>query len=149
LVFLKNKWVIASMVLALWALISSFFAGYYWLEYTDLNGRIGGVLIYANIGIDYGNVTRIWYNNTKTLTGATLFDVTKQIANVTYQVTIYGTEIISINGVSKQDSYGWTYWIWNGTSNSWAIVWESVDNYLISNEETFIWYYQNGFNPPL
>lgn len=146
--FLKNKWVIISMLLALWALTASLIAGYYWLQYTDLNNRIGGVLIYVNIGIDYGNATRIWHNNTKTLTGMRLFDVTKQVANVTYQVGIYGTEITSINGVSKGDSYGWTYWVWNSTSNSWEIVWESVDSYLVTNGETFMWYYQSAFNPP-
>lgn len=136
------------MLLGLWALIASFMAGYYWLQYADLYNRIGGVLIYVNVGIDYGNETRIWHNSTKALTGATLFDVTKQVANITYYVSVYGTEVTSINGVSKQDSYGWTYWLRNSTSNSWEIVWESVDSYLIANGETFMWYYQSGFDPP-
>jgi len=144
-----NKWVIISMALAFWALTASFIAAYYWLQYSDLNGRIGGVLIYVNLGIDYGNTTRIWHNNTKTLTRMTLFDLTKQVANITYQVGLYGgIEITSINGVGKRDSYGWTYWRWNSTSNSWDIIWESADSCLIANGETYIWYYQNEFNPP-
>lgn len=146
--FLKIKWAVALMAFALWALAASFFAGYYWVRYTDLSSRIEGVLIYVNVGIDYGNATRIWHNNTKTLMGATLFDVTRQVANVTYQTGMYGTEVTSINGVSKQGSYGWTYWVWNSTSNSWAIIWQNADNYIVSNGETFMWYYQNSFNPP-
>lgn len=146
--FLKNKWIIYSMVLASWALIASFLAGYYRLQYADIENRIGGVLIYVNVGVDYGNHTRTTYNDTKTLTGATLFDVTKQVANVTYQVGMMGTEVLSINNVSKNGSFGWTYWIWNATSQSWLIVWENADTYKVASEETFMWYYQNDFNPP-
>ncbi len=136
------------MLFACWALIASFLAGYYWFQYTDILNRISGVVIHVNVGIDYGNGTRTWHNNTKALTGASLFDVTKQVADVTYQVGVFGTEITSINGVSKQDSFGWTYWIWNSTSQSWSIVWENADVYKVTNGETFMWYYQNAFNPP-
>ena len=136
------------MVLALWAVIGSFVASYYWLQYTDTVNRIGGEMIYVGIGVDYGNGTRAWYNDTRVVSGATLFDVTKQVTNVAYQVGVYGTEIISINGVSKGGSYGWTYWIWNSTSKLWSIVWENADIYRVANKETFMWYYQNSFNPP-
>jgi len=136
------------MVLTCWALSASFTAGYYWLQYNDVVNRIGGVLIYVNIGIDYGNDTRTFYNNTKALTGATLFDVTKQISNMTYQVGAYGTEVIAINDVNKQGKFGWTYWIWNSTGRSWSIVWENADAYRVANGETFMWYYQDSFNPP-
>ena len=136
------------MVLACWALVASFTAGYYWLQYNDVVYRIGGVLIYMDIGIDYGNGTRTFCNNTKALTGATLFDVTKQISNMTYQVGTYGTEVISINDVSKQGNFGWTYWVWNSTGQSWSIVWENADAYRVANRETFMWYYQDSFNPP-
>ena len=146
--FLENKWATVSLLFASWALITSFLTGYYWLRYTDIRSRIAGSLIYVNVGIDYGNNTRIWHNDTNAITGATLFDVTKQVANVTYQVGMFGTEIISINGVSKQGSFGWTYWIWNSTSQSWSIMWENADNYLATNRETFMWYYQNAFDPP-
>lgn len=136
------------MLFACWGLTASFLAGYYWLQYKDIVDRISGVLISVNIGIDYGNGTRTLHNNTKTVTGATLFDVTKQVSNVTYQVGVWGTEVVSINNLSKQGSFGWTYWIWNSTSRSWSIVWENADNYMVTNEETFMWYYQNDFNPP-
>jgi hypothetical protein len=148
LAFLRNKWTITAMLFACWALAASFMAAYYWLQYNDIEDRISGVLIYVNIGIDYGNGTRIFHNNTKALTGATLFDVTKQVSNVTYQVSLYGTEVVSIDSVNKQGSFGWTYWMWNSTSLSWSIVWESADAYKVTDSETFMWYYQSGFNLP-
>ncbi len=146
--FVKNKWAIVAMLMACWALGASFTAGSYWLQYTDVQERIAGVLVHVDIGVDYGNNTRTFYNNTKALTGATLFDVTKQVCNLTYQVGLFGTEVISINNVNKEGSYGWTYWIWNGTSLSWSIVWANADAYKVTNAETFMWYYQNAFNPP-
>lgn len=136
------------MVMACWALIASLVAGYYWVQYTDVATRIGGLLIHVNIGVDYGNGTRTFANNTKTVTGATLFDVTKQTFNITYGVGLYGTEVLSINNLAKQGAYGWTYWLWNGTAYSWSIVWANADNYLVANDETFMWYYQSEFNPP-
>ncbi|MDH7563821.1 MAG: hypothetical protein QHH24_02915 [Candidatus Bathyarchaeota archaeon] len=145
---LRNKWFMVSLLLACWALIASFLAAYYTIRYLDLHERIGGVLMSVNIGIDYGNGSRTWLNQTKAFSGQTLFDVTKQVANVTYNTGAYGTEILSINAVSKQGSFGWTYWVWNSTANAWLIVWENVDSYVVANGETFMWYYQNGFNPP-
>ena len=136
------------MILATWALSTSFIASYYWLQYTDIRDRISGAIITVNLGIDFGNNTRIWHNNTKTITGSTLFDVTKQVTNITYKTGIYGTEILSIENVTKEGSFGWTYWIWNSSSQSWLILWENVDKHLLSNHETFMWYYQNAFNPP-
>lgn len=136
------------MFVVVWALIGSFLAGYYYLQYNDISTRVAGALIFVDVGVDYGNGTRVFNNDTKTITGATLFDVTKQTFNVTYQVGLYGTEITSIDNVAKAGSYGWTYWVWNGTGSSWEIVWENADSHKVTNEETYVWYYQNGFNPP-
>ena len=144
----KNKWKAFTLLLTCGVLVSSFFAGYYWIKYTDIIDRISGTIIYTNIGVDYGNNTRTFYNDTKALAGATLFDVTKQACNMTYNVTPYGTEVTSINGVSKQGSFGWTYWVLNATENKWNIVWENADVYRVVGGETFMWYYQNGFNSP-
>jgi hypothetical protein len=145
---MKNRFAMLSMVLACWALVASIFAAYYWIQYTDVRNRIGGALINVNLGVDYGNGSRTWYNETRALTGQTLFDITKQSADVTYHVGVWGTEITAINDVSKKDAFGWTYWIWNSTSHSWSILWENADAYLITNEEVFMWYYQDTFNPP-
>ena len=145
----KNKWAIVAVILAFVALAASLTAGYYYLQYNDIKERTGGVLIYVNVGFDYGNNTRTYYNDTKALTGETLFDVTKQVANVYYQVSAYGTYITGINGVNATSSgYGWTYFSWNSTGNTWSMSLLGVDSYYVTNGQTFLWYYQNGFNLP-
>jgi hypothetical protein len=108
-------------------------------------------LIYVNIGVDFGNGTRVFSNETETIISATLFNVTKQVFNVGYNVSSSGIEVTSIDGVQKTGGpggYGWTYWIWNSTENSWSIVWEGAAVHAVANEETYMWYYQNSFNPP-
>ena len=139
------------MFMVVWALIASFFAAYYYFQYNDFSNRVAGALIYVNVGVDFGNGTRVFSNNTETIISATLFNVTKQAFNVSYDVTSSGIEIKSIDGVQKTGGtggYGWTYWLWNSTESSWSIVWEGAAVHEVANEETYMWYYQNSFNPP-
>ncbi|MEM3673596.1 MAG: hypothetical protein QW468_05190 [Candidatus Bathyarchaeia archaeon] len=147
--FLKNKWALVSMAFFVWALIASLFAGYYWLQYNDIVNRIGGVAIYVNIGIDYGNNTRIWHNNTKALTGMTLFKITKSIANVEYDTAAgFGVYVKSINGLSYNASHGWVWWKWDGYMLNWTRIDISSDAYSVADNEIFLWYYESGWPPP-
>jgi hypothetical protein len=155
---LKNKWLIITVAVLCWALSTSLIAGYYWLQYTDFTTRVGSVPITINMGINYGNSTRapenaavqdttVWSNNTKALTGMTLFKVTEDIANVTYDTSNgYGVYINSINNVAAADSYGWVWWLWNGTG--WTLGPISAGAYAVSQGETFMWYYESGWPPP-
>lgn len=133
------------------ALLGAFAAGFYYYQYENLRIRIAPVLRYLNIGIDYGNTTRAWYNRTEALSGETLLTITKRIAKINSTESALGTEITAINGLTKQGSHGWFYWFWNTTSNSWGYVWTSADKYIIINSEVFMWQYVdwNNFKPPL
>jgi hypothetical protein len=145
---LKNKWMIIAVASLCGAFLGALAAGFYYYQYEDLRSRIAGKLEYVDIGIDYGNLTRVWHNYTEALSGATLFDVTKHVSNITYAVSSWGTEVTAINGVTKQDTYGWTYWTWNRSNHSWEIVMAGVDKYVIVGNEIFMWYYTNSFEPP-
>lgn len=150
----KNKWLIITVVVLCWALSTSFIGGYYWLQYTDLMNRVGGVPISLDIGINYGNSTganentaishtTVWSNNTKALTGMTLFEVTKNVANVTYETAAgYGVYIKSINNVAAAGDYGWVWWLWNG--QKWTLGPISSGAYAVSQGEIFMWYYESG-----
>jgi hypothetical protein len=151
---LKNKWLIATVIVLCWALSTTFTAGYYWLQYTDFKNRVGGDPITVNIGIDYGNSsnanektsvshTIIWSNNTKALTGMSLFKVTESMANVTYDNSAeYGVYIESINNVTATGDYGWVWWLWNG--QGWTLGPISSSAYAVSQGQTFMWYYESG-----
>jgi hypothetical protein len=145
---------ITTVAVICWALSASLIAGYYWFQYTDFMNRVGGVPISINIGIKYGNSTgsnestvashaTVWSNNTKALTGMTLFKVTEDVANVTYDTMAgYGVYIKSINNVSAAGAYGWVWWLWNG--QGWTLGPISSGAYAVSQGETFMWYYESG-----
>jgi hypothetical protein len=140
---LKNKWLIATVIVLCWALSTTFIAGYYWLQYTDFRSRVGGVPISVNIGINYGNSTTVWNNNTKELTGMTLFKVTEDVANVTFDNSAgYGVYVESINNVSAAGLYGWVWWLWSG--KEWTLGPISAGAYAVSQGQTFMWYYESG-----
>jgi hypothetical protein len=137
------------MLFALWGVIASIFAGYYWFQYTDVLNRIGGVPIYVDIGIDYANGTRVWHNDTKALTGMTVFKVTRNIANVTYDTSVgFGVYVESINDLSYNATHGWVWWKWDDFMHGWTRVDISCDSYAVADNETFLWYYESSWPPP-
>ena len=137
------------MLFLLWALTASFLASYYWLQYTDTINRIGGVPLYVDIGIDYGNQTRTWHNDTKALTGMTLFKVTRNIENITYNTAVgYGAYIESINGLASNATHGWVWWKWDTFMLNWTRIDISSDAYAVADNEIFLWYYESGWPPP-
>jgi hypothetical protein len=148
---LKNKWLVIAVACLCGAILGAFAAGFYYYQYEDLRSRIAPVTRYLDIGIDYGNTTRVWHNSTEALSGETLFAITKRIAKVDVNASGGSIEITAINGVAKKGSCGWFYWIWNTTTNnSWGYVWTAVDKYIIINNGTFMWQYVdwNNFKPP-
>ena len=146
---MKNKWAIAALVLVIWALGASFVAGYYWLQYDNLSQQTSGLRVTVNIGVDYGNGTRTYYNDTSAWTGEAVLVVTERVATVETASSSIGNYVTGINGLMASGDYGWTYWPWNSTGNSWEFAPVGADAYqIVVNGSTFLWYYQNAFNPP-
>ena len=138
--FLRNKWTLATLVVLCWAITASLALGYYYYQYTDLVGRIGGSPVPVNLGIDYANGTRQWFNGTK---GATLYKCMIQ-AGWDVEVTSFGVMglyVNSINGVEEsiEESKSWGWWTW--TDYGWAHGGSACDKYIVSTDETIIWYY--------
>ncbi len=146
---MKKKSVTAILLLLCWAVAASLASGYYWLQYTDTVNRISGVLIYVNLGVDFGNGTRQWYNDTRALTGMTLFGLSRTLLNVTC-VTYpgFGAYVDSIFGLTAHDLTGWSWWRWNSQASNWTNGDISCDSYLIAPSEIFMWYYATGYPPP-
>jgi len=106
------------------------------------------VLVFVNIGIDYGNPTPIWYNNTKALTGMALFKVTRNTFNITYDSAAgFGVYVVSINNIAYNATHGWVWWKHDVTLG-WTRIDISSDAYAVADGETFLWYYESGWPPP-
>lgn len=143
---LRNKWTIATIAVLCWAIAASLVSGYYYYQYSDLitrlekSGEGGLTAVGINLGIDYGNGTRIWYNGTK---GVTLYDAMVKagwsIESESYGVM--GLYIKSINGV-KESSSNMRYWgWWSWTDFGWYHGQAACDKYVVSPGEVILWYY--------
>jgi len=140
LAFLKNKLVLAALAILCWAIIASSAFGYYYYRYTDLTARIGGAPVLINLGIDYANGTRQWFNGT---IGATLYDAMIRAGwNVeTKSFGVMGLYVTSINGVeeSAEKSKYWGWWTW--TEYGWSHGGSACDKYIVGTGESILWYY--------
>jgi len=138
---LRNKWALAALVTLCWALAASSALGYYYYQYTDLVNRLGGSLVSINLGIDYGNGTRKWFNGT---TGITLYDCMKQagwkIETKSFAIGLYVTSINGVEESAEQLRY-WGWWTW--TEYGWAHGGSACDKYIVSPHETILWYYSS------
>jgi hypothetical protein len=146
---LKNKWLTATIVVLCWALLTSFAAGYYYLQYSDLSSKLKGQVFLSNLGIDYGNGSGIqWFNGTRINAGSTLFDLTKLVASVNYSESLGSTFVTGINSVSNLAGKDW-FW-WSYSSFGWSFGTFASNKYVVGNNETLLWDYQDSsvFPPP-
>ena len=137
---LRNKWALIALVILCWAIIASSSFGYYYYQYTDLVARIGGMPASINLGIDYANGPRQWFNGT---IGATLYDAMIQ-AGWDVEATSFGVMglyVTSINGVEESagGSKYWGWWTW--TEYGWSHGGSACDKYIVSAGESVIWYF--------
>lgn len=138
--FLKNRWALATLVVLCWTVAAFSALGYYYYQYKELTNRIESAQTTINLGIDYANGTRVWYNGTR---GVTLYDAMMEagweVKGKSYGVM--GLYVTSINGVeeSAEQSRYWSWWTW--TEYGWAHGGSACDKYVVSDGETIIWYY--------
>lgn len=140
--FLKNKWALAAVSVLCWAIAASLAFGYYYYQYSDLVTRLGRATVLINLGVDYGNGTRVWFNETK---GLTLYDAMLE-AGWQVESTSYGAMglyIKAINGLeeSLSENKYWGWWSW--TDYGWAHGGSACDKYIVSPSETILWYYSS------
>ena len=146
--FLENKWILISLVTLCWAISTSFMAGYYFLQYNDLSAKVRGAIISANLGINYGNGSAvIWFNGTKVNAGATLLDLTELVVSVNCTEDLAGASINAIGNVSNSYPKWWMWWSWS--SYGWVFGTVACDKYVVGENETLLWYYQDiSIYPP-
>lgn len=115
-------------------------------------GRTSGFtshkVIHVSLGLNYGNGTVRWFNNTRMLMGMTLLDVTLLLAETNYTTSSIGAFVNSIDNVKNVNPSYWMWWTW--TSNSgWMEGTVACDAYIVANGEIFYWYYENTAISPL
>lgn len=129
----KRTFTFIALALLVWSLAASFIAAYFYYAYTDLFEKTRKPIIHVNIGINYGNGTIKWGNETTARAGDTLLDATMLVAVVNYTVWLE-----SIDGVENAPPRYWMWW--KLTQFGWIDGKSAADRYIVGDEETYYWY---------
>jgi hypothetical protein len=98
-----------------------------------------------NLGINYGNGTIQWYNQTAR-SGDTLLEATLQVSEVYYETSAYGAFVKAINGANQPANKSWIWWKWTQQSG-WESGQVGCDAYILGDNETVYWYFEE-VSPP-
>jgi hypothetical protein len=110
--------------------------------YTDLYEKTRRPVIYSNLGLNYGNGTVTWFNQTEARGGDTLLDITEQLATVNYTTSSSGAFTNSINNIDNTQTTFWIWWAWSDQFG-WSQGPVASDKYVLGDNETILWYYQD------
>lgn len=164
--FRNRKVVIGLLIVVSMVILASEVGGYYFFQNTYLkrssaqNGgnssRTGPATnpntISVSTLINYGNSTRIWYNESDVTTGSSFYDLTFKIArgNVAaiYYSSLNAHFITGINGVTSDGSgsncnYCWGIWIYCTKDIAWMYSILGADLIKLRNDDVLAWYIQN------
>ncbi|MEM2102877.1 MAG: hypothetical protein QXM22_05130 [Candidatus Bathyarchaeia archaeon] len=107
----------------------------------------------VNIGIDYGNGTLEWHNNTKVYAGYTLFRLTQEIAAIDYSyyalmepghilIDSINDKANYIDPVTYSWGYSWIWYYWNENQNDWVVGPVGCDAWLLKDGGVYKWDYE-------
>jgi hypothetical protein len=114
-----------------------------WSKYLSLKPASSS-LYAADILIDFGNGTRLWYNDTRVQPGWNMYVETVVLSHGDLQAQwypAYQEHLVSgIDGVSDSQTMGWFLWTYNDTS-SWQTDPVGADLQPVYNGSVLAWTY--------
>lgn len=103
----------------------------------------------TNVLFDFGNGTKVWYNNTVVQPGWNLYLVTLLISKGNLKSTWYPQYnahfVTGIFGIENTDNSAWFLWTWNSTSK-WQMAQVGADQLIVYNDSVFAWTFCS-YNP--
>jgi hypothetical protein len=135
------------LALLVWGLLASLVAGYYYSLYNNLFTTTQKPIIHVNIGLKNGSANITWFNGTSARAGDSLLTVTELVATVNYSGSGSSAFVNSINNVANHGSFDWMWWTYS-TSYGWFEPPVGCGKYIVSDNETCVWYFQDTSSYP-
>jgi len=138
------------VVLLGWAVLASSFAASLYMENLSLKKRVSAIeseTIFVDIGVDYGNGTVTWFNNTILPKGSTALSALVSIARVEYRIGDYGAYVLSVNGIwerkiSNNEGFSWM-WYYYDPEEGLKMGPVAADKYVLSDGDIIVWRYEH------
>ena len=96
----------------------------------------------VDIKIDYGNGTVAWFNGTRIVTGESLLNATRYIAEIDYTMYDFGVFVNTLNGVGGDAD---KYWLWSYYDEGWQSGSVGADQWRLHDGDAVAWTY-TGFS---
>jgi len=100
----------------------------------------------VDILLDYGNTTRVWYENVELPGFPSVLKATKAVASVEYTMWDADAFVDAINGVWNDYVslvYFWMWWRWNSTAECWEMGAVACNKHMLADGDIIAWYYEN------
>ena len=122
-------------------------------RYSTLLTKMNGIFYKIDFLINFGNGTKIWYNETLVPIGLDLLNLTLRITERDVEFTggEYGSFVNSIKGVganSSAKSLGWLWWHYGTYREGWTLGQVGANQYILSDRDIVAWYYQDTSKYP-
>ena len=125
--------------------------GSLWQEYLALKPSPTH-LFHADILIEFGNGSKVWFNSTAVQPGWNAYIATVVLLNGGVDATWYpqfGEHFVTgLGGVSSQQTNSW--FVWNHGNGGWEVLPTGADQLQVYDGTVFAWTlcrYDQGFNP--
>lgn len=115
-----------------------------------LRSRLGSVSDTVNLGIDFGNGTRLWFNDTYVPVGSSVFNATSIATGGRLTSQVYTFDNVSetfVTGILGLSGTSSSYWLWyylDSSSHQWAEAAVGSDLFLAVQGGTYLWNYTRG-----
>ncbi len=144
----KTKIVIA--LLLIWSLTASFLAIQFYTAYNQLRESHYEKIITVTMGINYGNGTLVWYNDTEVISGCNVYLLLLLLADsVNASVGAFGVYVSGINNVNEYDSVFWLYAVYKrnvsvfARVDDWIYPAVSCDDLTLVDGDIIVWVFFN------
>ena len=126
-------------------------------RYDDVIESLDKISFSTDFMINYGNGSKIWYNNTRLPLGIDLYNATLIICsgnvNSTYYPEYKSHFITSIDGVGVFDDpekmyWSWIAWYYDGVLGKWISYDVSSDMVYPNDGDILSWYFEDTSNYP-
>ena len=159
---MKKELIVIGILFA-WAFTASMVAMIYYSEYNYVYQKYvesGSQTIIVDIGINYGNGTLVWYNDTKILKGMSAYEALLLVSETVNATTSpFGVYVKGINGVNENANDSWVYAINRNDSDvkawiqvgNWYYPGVSSDRLTLKDGDAVVWLFYNWrayFPPP-
>jgi hypothetical protein len=146
----KTLYGIVALLIAALVIVSGLFVLYYY-QYAQAESssktyasELNKYLSYSTfVLIDYGNGTKMWYNDTRVGVGWNLYNVTLAVTNGNVNATCceFGSHFVTgINGLQGNKNEYWSLWTYNSTA-LWQMAQVGADEITVQNKTVFGWIY--------